>query len=102
MEDSVVRDISVNDVIEGSVRLPFTSRAAWQATQQDCPDLRRTHSHLHQGTRPSKKATKIIDVKRYLKDIIIASDGLLAVRDTQLFQPSRERIVVPAPYSTTC
>ena len=46
MEDSVVR------VIEGSVRMPFTSRAAWQATQQDCPDLRRAHSHLHQGTRP--------------------------------------------------
>ena len=95
MEDSVVRDISVGDVIEGSVRMPFTSRAAWQATQQDCPDLRRTHSHLHQGTRPSKKASKITDVKRYLKDVVIAADGLLIVRDSPPFQPNRERIVVP-------
>ena len=95
MEDSVVRDISVSDVIEGSVRMPFTSRAAWQATQQDCPDLRRAHSHLHEGTRPSKKANKIIDVKRYLKDVVIASDGLLIVRDSPPFQPNRERIIVP-------
>ena len=77
--------------------MPFTSRAAWQATQLECPHLRRTHSHLSQGTRPSKKATKIIDVKRYLKDVVIAADGLLVVRDHQPFQPPRERLVVPAP-----
>ena len=75
--------------------MPFTSRAAWQATQLECPHLRRTHSHLSQGTRPSKKATRISDVKRYLKDVIIASDGLLVVRDHQPFQPPRERLVVP-------
>ena len=75
--------------------MPFTSRAAWQATQLECPHLRRTHSHLSQGTRPSKKATKIIDVKRYLKDVVIAADGLLVVRDHQPFQLPRERLVVP-------
>ena len=41
------------------------------------------------------KATKIIDVKRYLKDVVIAADGLLIVRDHQPFQPPRERLVVP-------
>ena len=75
--------------------MPFTSCAAWQATQLVCPHLWRTHSHLSQGTRPSKKATKIIDVKRYLKDVVIASDSLLIVRDHQRFQPPRERLVVP-------
>ena len=75
--------------------MPFTSRAAWQATQQDCSDLRRTHAHLSQGTRPSKKETNLRDIKRYLKDVIIAADGLLVVRDSQPFQPIRERIVVP-------
>ena len=75
--------------------MPFTSRAAWQATQLECPHLRRTHSHLSQGTRPSKKATKIIDVKRYLKDVVIASDGFLVVRDHQPLQPPREHLVVP-------
>ena len=61
LEDSVIRSLSVRDVLQGSVKMPFTSRAAWQATQLECPHLRRTHSHLSQGTRPSKKATKIID-----------------------------------------
>ena len=59
--------------------MPFTSHAAWQATQLECPHLRRTHSHLSQGTRPSKKATKIIVI----------------VQDHQPFQPPRERLVVP-------
>ena len=95
MEDSVVRYRSVSDVVKGSIRMHFTSRSAWQTTQQDCPDLQRTHSHLHQGTRPSKKATKVIDVKRYLKEVVIASDGLPIVRDTPPFQPCCERIVVP-------
>ena len=94
-EDSVVRELSVKDVTQGSFRMPFTSRAAWMATQQECSDLRRTHAHLAQGTRPSKKLTKIPDVKRYLKSITVARDSLLVVRDNQPFQPTRERIVVP-------
>ena len=94
-EDAVVRELSIQDVTQGSTRMPFTSRAAWSATQQECSGLRRTHSHLTQGTRPSKKVTKIPDVKRYLKSVTIASDGLLIVRDNQPFQPYHERIVVP-------
>ena len=53
------------------------------------------HTHLSQGTRSSKKATRIIDVKRYLKDVVIAAYGLLVVRDHQPFQPPGERLVVP-------
>ena len=34
-------------------------------------------------------------MKRYLKDVVIAADGLLVVRDHQPFQPPRERLVVP-------
>ena len=45
--------VTVTDILEGSVRMPFTSCASWQATQLECSDLRRTHSHLSQGTRPS-------------------------------------------------
>ena len=60
-----------------------------------CPHLPRTHSHLSQGTRPSKKVTNISDVKLYLKDVVIASDGLLVVHDHQPFQPPSERLVVP-------
>ena len=34
-------------------------------------------------------------MKRYLKDVVIAGDGLLVVRDHQPLQPPRERLVVP-------
>ena len=61
--DSVVRAVSVQDVLQCKVCLPFTSQPAWVAVQSECPDLRRTHAHLVQGTRPSKKLTNIKDVK---------------------------------------
>lgn len=54
-EDSVVRSIHVENIINKSTRLPFTTRSSWLQIQSDCPDLRRTRAHLKQGTRPSKK-----------------------------------------------
>ena len=53
-EDSVVRPISVHDVLSGSVSLPFTSRSAWLQTQLECPDLRRFHSQLKQALVPPR------------------------------------------------
>ena len=67
-EECVARNtsISVDDVLDGSSKLPFTTRSTWRTIQSECPDLRRTCAHLRQGTRPSKKITDIRDVKRYL------------------------------------
>jgi hypothetical protein len=93
-EDSVVRSTSVQDV-HHLHRLPFTTRSAWIQIQSECPDLRRTHAHLKQGTRPSKKLTNVKDVKRYLTSLSIAKDGLLVVRKTDPLSPSTELIVVP-------
>ena len=95
MEDSVVRNVSIYDILNSKSNLPFTTRPAWRQIQLDCPDLRRVHSYLIQGTRPSKKLTNIRDVKRYLSSVSIASDGLLVVKHTQPFVPVAEAIVVP-------
>ena len=65
-EDSVDLQASVQSILSGTAKLPFTSRAAWLALQAEFPVLRCTHAHLTQGTRPSKKLTNIKDVKRYL------------------------------------
>ena len=65
-EDSVVRSVCVQDILNDKHSLPFTTRSAWLSIQADCPDLRRTHAHLKQGTRLSKKSTTVKDVKRYL------------------------------------
>ena len=94
-EDSVVLRASVQSILSGEAKLPFISCAAWLPIQTDCPDLRRTHAHLTQGTRPSKKLTNIKDVKRYLNVATIASDGLLVVKRSEPLAPTRERIVVP-------
>ena len=54
LEQSVVMQrVTTADITSGKARLPFTSRSAWLGIQADCQDLRRTHSHLIQGTRPS-------------------------------------------------
>ena len=95
MEDSVVRCVSIQDVLDSKSNLPFTTRSAWLQIQNDCPDLRRVHAHLKQGTRPSKKLTNIRDVKRYLSCTSIARDGVLVVKHSQPFAPASEAIVVP-------
>ena len=95
LEDSVVRSISVQDVIDNIGRLPFTSRAAWKDVQSECPDLRRTMAHLKQGTRPSKKLTTIKDIKRYLSVATISRDGLLVVRRNDPLLPPADLIIVP-------
>ena len=94
-EDLAVRPISVHDVLSGKTSLPFTSRSAWLQSQLKCPDLRRVHSHLKQGTRPSKKLTNIKDVKRYLNLVSISRDGLLVVKRDEPFAAPRECIVIP-------
>ena len=92
---SVVRAVSVHDVLQGNVRLPLTSRPAWLAVQSECLDLRRTHAHHTHGTRPSKKLTIIKDVKRYLQVASIADDGLLVMQRHDPLSPTRECIIVP-------
>lgn len=51
-EDSVVRHITTKDILDGTSKLPFTSRAVWLSTQSECSDFRRTAAHLRQSTRP--------------------------------------------------
>ena len=94
MDDSVVRSITIQEVSDGYVSMPFTTRAAWRSTQQECPDLRRAHAHLKQDTRPGKKITNIPDVKRYLQSIVISHDGLLVVREKAPFRRASDLIVV--------
>lgn len=81
IQDSVVRATSVQDIISGDQRLPFSSRTTWSAIKAEC-----AHAHLKQGTRPSGKLTNVKNVKRYLCIATIAKDGLIV--------PSRECIVV--------
>jgi hypothetical protein len=95
LETSSVRHTSVQDVVSGNVRMPFTTRSTWLSTQNECPDLRRVRAHLQQGTRPSKKLTNCKDVKRYLNVCTLSKDGLLVVQQIQPFSSTDDKIVVP-------
>jgi len=90
-----INNISILDVTEGRVTMPYTNSFAWKQPQQDCSDLRRTYSHLSQGTRPSKKMTKIKDVKRYLRVASIGRNGILVVKQVMPFAPTRNLIIIP-------
>jgi hypothetical protein len=94
-ENSVVRSTSVEDILSGNARAPFTNRSTWAPIQAECSDLRRTKAHLTQGTRPSKKLTNIRDIKRYLQVATIAKDGLLVVKRNVPLSSDRECIIVP-------
>ena len=95
MEDSVVRAVKIDDILNEKSRLPFTTRSTWRDIQAECPDLRRVHSHLKQGTRPSKKLTNIKDVKRYLQVATISKDGVLVIKRSEPLSTIKEQIVVP-------
>ena len=78
-----------------SLPVPFPNRSSWRSLQRDCPSISQTITHLMEGTRPSKKSTKINDTKRYLQVSTLSRDGLLIVRNQGPFSPSVDRIVVP-------
>ena len=95
-ENSVVWGVSVQDIINITKSLPFTARSAWRDIQNQCPDFRRVHAHLKQGTRPpSKKLTNVKDVKRYLNIASISKDSLLVVKRHQPFTATTEAVIVP-------
>lgn len=91
-EDSVVRSVSIQDILGNTSSLPFSTKSVWLQIQSDFPDLRRVHVHSKQGTRLSKE---LANVKRYLTCSSIAKDGVLVVKRSQPFVPVIEAIVVP-------
>ena len=96
LSESVVRSVSVEDFVQGKVRLPYTNRAAWLDTQKECANLRHVKFCLQQGSNPTRKQKRVKDVRRYLSSkVLVASDGLLVLREAQPLCNVNDRIVVP-------
>ena len=93
---SVVYAVSVADVMEGKVQLPFIGKKAWIEVQEECPDLRNVFKFLQNGTSPGKKGRNLRLVKRYISSkVVLSAEGALVVRQIAPFSPTIERIVVP-------
>ena len=95
--NAVIKAVTVEEIMNGHVRVPFDNRAVWRKLQMECQDLSKVYTHLKNGTRPTAKRTKLTVVKRYLQNVTISGkDGLLIVLHTAPFLPTTELIVVPA------
>ena len=94
--ESVVQNISVEDITEGRCRVPFTNRNSWRAVQNECRDLRKVKLFRKQGTAPNKKSRNLRNVRRYLSaGVLLAHDDVLIQPHSAPLRPSTERIVVP-------
>ena len=93
--NSVVRAVSIDDVLGGNACMPFYNKNAWKSAQQNCPALRKAHTYMVNGTRPSKKVKHIADVRRYLEVCTLNSDGLIVHRKSDPYMLQRELVVVP-------
>ena len=94
-DDVVVKTITVDDILSGRANVPFANKQTWITLQKDCSDLRRVHSYLKNGIRPTAKNNRMTDVKRYMQKVQIGKDGLLTVHRTEAFMPPKDLIVVP-------
>lgn len=94
--ESVVRNITVEDVLSGKARMPWTNRSAWREVQMECSNLRKVKFFKKRGTQPSKKSKNMKQVRKYLSaGTIIAHDDLLINPSSPPLGPVNERIVVP-------
>ena len=99
---SVVRSVSIGDVLEGKLRMPFISPTSWRSAQQSDPVCRTAFSHLMNGTRPSKKTTKDTrEVKTILRVASVNKNKtLLVVRKQDPYVGCRELIYCPKSISS--
>ena len=98
LEVSVVKDISVTDILAGHCSIPFTTRSSWVQIQRNCSDLKHVYHLLKDGRVPSRKRKGLTDVRRYLRYCRLSSfpsDGLIVVDHSEPLGSTRQRIVVP-------
>ena len=93
---AVVNNISVEDILQGRVKMPYTNRNTWKSVQDDCSDLRKVKQFKSQGTIPNRKAKNLKLVRKYISSgTLLTHDNLLVNPVQSALGPINERIVVP-------
>ena len=94
--ESVVQSITVEEILKGEAKMPYTNRAAWKSVQEEDSDLRKVKSFKIKRTEPRKKSKNLSEVRKYLKDgVRIARDGVLVHPTASPLGPIIEQIVIP-------
>ena len=95
--ESVVHSVTVDEVMKGNARMPYTNYSAWRSAQQSDSTMRRAYAHLSAGTRPSKKTTNAKDLKSILRLASIdESKGILIVKRQDPYVGNRDLIFCPS------
>ena len=93
---SVVFAISVTDILQGTVRMPYLSSNSWKSAQQNDPCLRKAYAHLVAGTRPPPKTRNAKELRDVIRLASVDSQrGILVVKKEDPFVGSRDLIWCP-------
>ena len=90
-----VKKISVDEIVDGSVRMPFYNMEAWKDAQKHDKDLKRAFSQLSSGIHIGKKEKNLSEVRHYMKIASISQNGVLIRRKPNAFGRDYELIIVP-------
>ena len=77
-----IKKLSVDDILQGKVTVPFLSSAAIKEMQQECSSCVKAIEYIKNGVVPQANNRKITDAKRYVRDCKVDKDGLLYAERT--------------------
>lgn len=93
---SVVQNVTVEDILEGKAKMPWTNRNTWGDIQDECSVLRKVKFFREKGTQPGKKSRNMRQVRKYLSaGVILSHDSILINPYSPPLGRIIERIVVP-------
>ena len=95
--DSAVFSVSVSDILERKVKMPYMSPSAWKSVQQSDPTMRKAFAHLLAGTRPPAKAKNAQLLRKIINLASVDEDkGILIVPKQDPFVGRRNLIFCPS------
>ena len=94
--------VSVSEVLDGKLRMPFLCPSSWRSAQQSDHVCRTAFAHLLNGTRPSKKTNRDSrEIKSILNTASInRNKTLLIVRKQDPYVGLRELVYCPKEISS--
>ena len=101
LPDSVVMNISINDVLTGPAVIPFTQRPGWLDIQAENNTLKKLRMHMKGGTIPARnikgeKELKSLYTLFQHQKLTIAKDNMIVKIEVDKMGDKKELIVVPA------
>ena len=97
---ATVSPISMKDILENRVNLPFSQRNGWKNIQDEDKTIQTLKRHMQSGTIPQRRGIKQPELKKLYnlfqhQKIVISNDGLVMKLETDVLGNVIQQIVVP-------